>query len=294
MTAVLLGQYAPGSPEWHDLRARGLGGSETGAVLGLSPFESRFSLWHRKAGMIAPVEETPAMEWGKRLEAPILGKYMDMHPTVERLPGGTFHAAGRPWQIANPDFLAVDRVVDAKFSLFGDDYGPHGSDEIPPHVRTQGVWYMDTLEVERCDIAVLIGGHDYRELTFHYDAREARMIREAGERFLDDLERNIRPEIDGHSETYSTVRELHPEIVDDSVELSNTVARLFIEARRAHAAAEEQWNLARSTVSDAMADAKTATWDGQKIAGRQVRGDGRPFVVAARRLPEIEDQGEAA
>ena len=53
-TGVLIGTFSPGSEEWLAARADGLGGSEVAAVLGLSPFESRFSLWHRKAGRVGP------------------------------------------------------------------------------------------------------------------------------------------------------------------------------------------------------------------------------------------------
>ncbi|MDQ3578214.1 MAG: YqaJ viral recombinase family protein, partial [Actinomycetota bacterium] len=62
---MFVGDFAPGSPEWHAARAQGLGGSEIAAVLGLSPWESRFSLWHRKTGTASPVVENDIMYWGK-------------------------------------------------------------------------------------------------------------------------------------------------------------------------------------------------------------------------------------
>ena len=82
MTAVALGQWPPGSPEWHAARAAGIGGSEVAPILGLSPFESRFSLWHRKAGRIAPVDVSPEMEWGTRLEPAIAQKFRETHPEL--------------------------------------------------------------------------------------------------------------------------------------------------------------------------------------------------------------------
>ncbi len=124
MTAILIGYFPPGSDEWHAARANGLGGSEVGAVLGLSPYDSKFSLWFRKAGATEPVEVTPPMEWGTRLEPVILGKYRDVHPGLDySWENVTFCRQDRPWQIANPDLLATDRVIDAKFSLYGDGWG---------------------------------------------------------------------------------------------------------------------------------------------------------------------------
>jgi len=80
VTATVLGRWEPGSPEWHAARAHGVGGSEVAAIVGCSPFESRFSLWHRKAALVGPVDETPEMEWGRRLEPAIAAKFMDEHP----------------------------------------------------------------------------------------------------------------------------------------------------------------------------------------------------------------------
>src|SRR5205823_13949319 len=72
---VFVGDFEPGSPEWHAARARGLGGSEIAAVLGLSPWESKFSLWHRKMGLASPVVETDEMYWGKLHEPTILAEW---------------------------------------------------------------------------------------------------------------------------------------------------------------------------------------------------------------------------
>lgn len=294
MAPVLIGSFQPGSEPWHAARAKGLGGSEIGAVLGLSPYESRFSLWHRKAGMVDPIEETPPIEWGKRLEQPILAKFREVHPDLDYdVRNGTFSPEGRPWQIANPDLLATDRVIDAKFSLFGDGWGDAGTDDVPPHIRCQVVWYMDVLELDRADLAVLVGGYDYREYTVRYDAAEAKLLRDRGAQFLDDLARARRPNIDDHSETYEVIKEMHPEIVPEKVLVDNDIARAFIATKAAKKRAEAAAQQATSVLADVMGEAHVAEWDGRIIARRQTKGDSRPFVVAAKNLPELEQEDAA-
>lgn len=288
MTATLLGHFEVASPEWHAARASGLGGSEIAPVLGLSPWESRFSLWHRKAGMVGPVEESPEMEWGKRLEPVILQKYRDAHPELDfRTRNGTFAHDQRPWQIANPDLLAADRVVEAKFSMFGDGWGDPGTDQVPIYYRTQVLWYLDVLGHQRADICVLIGGADYREYVIEYDPAEAQLLRDAAVEFLDTIARAERPDIDAHSATYQVVREMHPLIDEADVELGNELAVQYIIARRSLKDATEAEQLARSLIADAMGNAKRAVWDGRTIASRQARGDGDPHVVAARNLHDL-------
>lgn len=296
MTAVLVGQFTPGSDDWHAARAHGLGGSEISAVLGLSPFDSRFSLWHRKAGAVGPVEQTPEMEWGTRLEPVILGKYREQHPDLDyEVRNGTFVHDERRWQVVNPDLLAADRVIESKYSIFGDDYGEPGTDEVPVHVRTQVLWYCDVLDQPFADIAVLVGGYDYREYRVEYDADEAAELRDAGRQFLDEVAAGVLPDIDEHSATYQTIREMHPEIDGADVDLPDDIALRYIAARVALKATEDEEQLARSLVADQMGNAKRAMWDGRCIATRQARGDGTPYVVAGRNLHKTyAPEGEAA
>lgn len=288
MTVRLIGSFDAGSPEWHAARANGVGGSEVAAILGLSPWESRFSLWHRKAGMVGGVETTPEMEWGTRLEPVILQKYRDVHPDLDfEVINGTFCPSDRPWQIANPDLLAADRVVESKFSMFGDGWGEAGTDEVPVHVRTQVLWYCDVLERDRADVVVLVGGCDFREYVVRYDAGEALLLRERAEEFLRQVAAGVRPDIDAHSATYQVIKEMHPEIEDVDVVLPNEIARQYIEAKAAEKRATEAARLAAALVADQMGTAKKATWDGQTIATRQARGEGVPYVVAGRKLPDL-------
>lgn len=295
MGATLIGHFEPGSAAWHAARASGIGGSEVAPVFGLSPFESRFSLWHRKAGLAGPVEESPEMEWGKRLEPVILAKYRESHPELDfRTRNGTFCHEERTWQIANPDLLAVDRVVEAKHPLYDDGWGEPGTDEIPVYYRTQVLWYLDVLGLERADVCVLIGGCDYREYTVTYDAAEAEELRTGCREFLDEVAAGVRPDIDAHGATYQVIREMHPLIDEADVDLPDVLALQYIDARCSLHDAEEAEQLARSLVADAMGNAKNAKWDGRTIARRQARGEqGTPYVVAARNLHKIIERSAA-
>lgn len=292
--AELIGTFAPGSPEWHAARAHGLGGSEIAAVLGLSPFESRYSLWHRKAGIIGPVTESPEMEWGTRLEAAVCDKYRDVHELGGLIQkAGTYRHIDRPWQIANPDRLISDLdghvvyLVEAKTSPFGDKWGDPETDEVPVHVRAQVLWYLDTLGLKEGHVAVLISGLDYREYVVEYDADEAKLLRDSAEEFLATIDAGTPPPIDDHDATYQAVREMHPDIEPVSHELSDPVARDFLAARIELAAAKKVEQHARSAVADEMGNAHTAFWQGSKIATRQARGDGLPYLVTAKNLPNL-------
>jgi hypothetical protein len=100
----IVGWFEPGSPEaWHAARANGIGGSEISAVLGLSPHESRFSLWHRKQGLHRPVQETPKCT-GARSTSPPSAPSSPIRTPAPPSPAH-LRRRRRPWQIANPDRL---------------------------------------------------------------------------------------------------------------------------------------------------------------------------------------------
>lgn len=305
MSAVMVGRFEVGSPEWHAARANGLGGSEIAPLLGLSPFESRFALWHRKSGLIGPVEESEIMDAGKRLEPAILQKFTDSH-TEWRVGGqATFAHSDRPWQIANPDGLVFydssrfhafadtwrpDALVECKFALYDDHWGEPGTDQIPVWYRCQVQWYLDVFSLDTCYVEVFIGSQgQFREYVIHADADDQRLLREAATKFLAEVEQEQRPEIDAHDQTYAAIKELHPLIEPTTVDVPPDLAAGFCQAKAAEKAAKLAAQLATSRLADHMGNAKTARYIDQTIANRQARGEGNPYVVAARNLPQTFD-----
>src|SRR4051812_37548397 len=100
MTATFLGTYLPGTPEWYEMRADKVGGSDLAAILGLSPWQSPFSLWHQKRGDTEPdIQEKPQLEWGTRLEPVIVQAWAEKHPEyrVNYAPGATYAHPDYPW-----------------------------------------------------------------------------------------------------------------------------------------------------------------------------------------------------
>ncbi|MEU0393863.1 YqaJ viral recombinase family protein [Streptomyces sp. NPDC006208] len=278
-TGILLGQFTPGTPEWE--QARGglcITATEIAAVLGLSPWQSRFSLWHKKAGLpTPPFESNPAMEWGVRLEDAIADKWaeqndMSLHTT------GTWRHRDREWQRATPDRIGNDCLVEVKTSPFGDDWGPSGSDDIPLHYRCQIQWQMDVTGYRTTHVALLVSGHDYREYTVAYDETDAKVMRDAAERFLDDVRQGVRPPIDGADATYQTIRVQPDGLEDRDVEIPfGTVCRWDAAYQAAQIAGSELIQV-RAEVLDLIGNGKRAVCEGRRIAYRTVR-DGKTYSL---------------
>lgn len=275
---TVLGHFEPGSDAWHAARANGIGGSEIAAVLGLSPYESRFSLWHRKKGLIGPVEESEEMYWGKEHEPAICRRFAREHPELDITPAPTYCHPDRPWQIANPDRHAGPDLFEAKTARDAEGWGEQGTAQIPVHYRTQCLHYMDVTGARRCWVGVLIAGSEYREYVVNYDESEAQILRDAGARFMDDLARDNRPPIDGHSATYQTIREL-PDGLDDVDEEIETILRdRFYTAQDAFWLAEDELTACKGELLDAIGTGRRAVCEQQRIATRTVR-DGKTYQL---------------
>lgn len=63
--------------QWLEERAKGIGSSEVGTLLGLNPYESPYQLWERKTGRMPGKEETFAMKAGHYLESAVASFFED-------------------------------------------------------------------------------------------------------------------------------------------------------------------------------------------------------------------------
>jgi putative phage-type endonuclease len=300
-TGKWIGSFLAGSTEWHEARRNGVGGSEVAPIIGISPFESRFALWHRKKGTIPAIDLKDELEWGHRCEPMVAQKYADSHPEFKVVEVGTYCHVTRAYQIANPDRLLIGpsgavKPLEIKYSLFGDGWGKEGTEEIPPYYRTQALHYIDTLGFSEIDVAVFIGGSaTYREYTIRENLEEQAWLREQVKDFLDDLDTGTLPDIDGHDATYQAIKELHPEIDGETVEVPASIAFDYITTRQRAEEARTEAQRCTGQLADYIGNAKRATFGGKTIASRQARGDGTPYLVAARNLSAVlTPQGEAA
>lgn len=297
--AELIGQFEPGSDEWHAARKDGIGGSEIAAVLGLSPWESAFSLWHRKRGIVPPREVTVEMDAGRRLEPVVCEVFLERHPELRmQCAPGTFRNRERPWQIANPDALLFDiaaapdaapcALFEAKFALMPDKWGPDLTSAVPENYLAQSQHYSDTLGVRRIYLMVFIGSTgEFREYEITADPEDIRVLREAGEQFMQQVARGVRPKIDGHEQTLQVVKQLPEGMVDLDVEIWPVLRDQYFDALKVAESAEAEKRRAQALVLDQIGDGRRAVCRGERVATRTVR-NGKTFSLQPARNRGIE------
>jgi putative phage-type endonuclease len=279
--ALILGDFDSGSAEWHELRSRGIGGSEIGTICGLNPWESAFALWAKRTGQIPdPPLDNWSVRFGRAFELPMLDLWSEEHPEYEVFLIGTCQHPDREYLLANPDALARNRdtgewvVVEVKTA--------RGSwADTPPAYVAQVQHYMDVLSLDR-SVIVAVAGWNYEERWVPRDQFQIEAQREAAKRFWDHLQNVQKPEWDGSKATYEATRYMNPDIEDDEVDLGN-LGLALVAASSIFANAERELTERKSEVIDAMGKAKYGyvMKDGNKwvVAQRQSRGQGKPWLV---------------
>jgi len=278
----------PGSSEW----LTRMSASKIAAVVGLSPYESRFSLWHHMAGLTSPVDESDEMRRGHYLEPAIAAWFADQHPTWRVESTGTWVAANDDWCSASPDRIVTREdgtaaLLQCKTDADLDAWGPEGTDEIPPGYRAQVMWEMLVTGARECHVAVLLSYLSFREYLITYDQAEAEQLVTAAAEFMASLPNGSaprRPNLDEHAATYQAVRELHPDIDGSDAPITAELAAEYLASKADEKAAKARAQGATTAVLDAMGTAKTAlTQDGQKVAIRVPgRGDNPPSLRACK------------
>ena len=203
-------------------RQQSLGGSEVAAALGLSPWKTPYELYMEKTTddpLSLQTDMTPAQEWGHRLENVVALKYQD-ETGYAVVPGFKCHYLKYPFLTASPDRLVytkdghgkalrgleiktVDAFCREKWGASGTTWDGVDINQcpIPYHYYIQVVAYMAVLGMDTWDLAVLIGGNDYRVYTFMRNLDvEDKILKEARAFWEGFVVQKVAPPIDFMSE----------------------------------------------------------------------------------------------
>lgn len=281
-SAVNLGNYNPDDPAWAELRKDRIGGSEVGAIAGESRYESAYSLWAKKLGLISDDrEENEAMYWGRALEGVIAERFAKEHPELELATDlGSWANKEHDFMFASPDGAYVKPdgtigILEIKTARYQDDW----ANGVPKYYLTQVQWYMNCFDVSEAYVAILFSGSEYKEYLVEADKMWQQYDLGMVQQFLKAIETQQKPAWDGSEATLTAVRKQHPDI-DANAEYD--LEDLGMHYELALDKLEEQKtevNKLQSMVLDAMGTAKTGLVHGIPRFIRSSRNGGTPYLT---------------
>lgn len=298
----------PGSDEWRKV----VTASKAAAIIGVSPWESPYSIWHEMKHGVAR-EQNDAMRRGNYLEPAILAWWRDQHPELlamspmseqrwfphEDWAGATVD--GCLWA-ADPAELGLlpsgigrpSDIVEAKSAVRMDEWGRPGTDEIPAYYLAQVYFQLAVTGAERCYVPVIGPYLEFSEYVVEADAEFQADILAQCRTFYDTLAADEPPNLDGSVATYNVARKIHADIeAKTTVELTPQDAHEFVASALALDEAEQRARLARSTLLEVMGRAQFADSHGIRVARRQNSAHGVNLVRVAKTTTSL-TEGTAA
>lgn len=188
---------------WLDVRRKGVGGSDVAAIMGLSKYRSPYEVWAEKLGLVSSpdLSDNSAVQWGNILEPVIADHYKSLHKSTVVKPGScVMRSLKRPWAQASLDYEIYvpglgNGVLEIKTA--GSRSSAEWDEGVPVYYLTQVMHYMSVTGWKFADVAVLIGGQDYREYRIMRDKDDIDSVEQAVDGFWHLVETREEPEILG-------------------------------------------------------------------------------------------------
>lgn len=193
-------------PESHDhwlsLRADDVTSTEVPALFDLSPYMTKFELWHRKKERaVVKVEQSNRMKWGTRLQDSIAsGIAEDQGWKLRKMPEYIRDPARRlgasfDFEI-NDDGLLEIKNVDALMFREGWIIDEAGNLEAPAHIELQLQQQFDMSKKSHGYIGALVGGNEVKLIEREADLTIIKSIHTETEKFWQSIEKNQPPKPD--------------------------------------------------------------------------------------------------
>jgi putative phage-type endonuclease len=166
---------------WLIARRSGIGGSDVAAILGVSKWATNIDIYNEKISTETPVDKSSsAMHWGHVLEDPVAREYALQTGLKVARDNRMIRCPKYPFLQANIDRRIVGQKkgleVKTANQYAAGDWGEPGTDQIPEYYIPQVIHYMIATGFKSWDVAVLIGGNDFRIYTVNYNEALADLI----------------------------------------------------------------------------------------------------------------------
>ena len=173
---------------WLEERKTYIGGSDLGSILGISNFRTELDVYFEKTSEgVAEDTAGEAAYWGNVLEDVVAQEYAKRTGFKIEKPAGLIHHSEHPFIACNLDYWVIDNkgnrhILECKTAnqMKVTCWGEEGTDQIPESYLYQVAYYAAITGASRVDIAVLIGGQDFRIYRYDKDeVKESQLIKAA-------------------------------------------------------------------------------------------------------------------
>ena len=209
--------------EWLQIRRGYIGGSDAGAIIGMNPYASAFSVWAEKTGKVPEFEGNISTRTGTLLEDLVARLFMEETGKKVQRMNFTIVNAAYPFACANIDreIIGEDAILECKTTNSFVNVKKFRTGEYPEMWYAQMTHYLAVTGAKKAYLAVLSECRDFRVFELERDEEEIKALVDAEREFWNTyvLPKKT-PPADGHSATSDTIKKLFSEEAGDSADLS--------------------------------------------------------------------------
>lgn len=174
-------------------RTKYIGGSDIGAILGISKYRTPLEVWMEKTGKETKVQDSLPLRFGSFAEEFVASEYSKATGVALLHDESIYIHHKYPYMSAHIDrFVLGDgeklpptKILECKTAnpFAQSNWGEAGSDQVPMSYLAQCVWYMAITAIEKTDLAVLFGNSDFRIYQIERDLELEKLILEKAREF---------------------------------------------------------------------------------------------------------------
>ena len=269
-------------------RAKYLGGSDIGAILGFSKYRSALDVWLEKTGRVVNTIDNLPLRFGTFAESFVAAEYAAQTGfALVHSETGVVHPE-YPFMVGHIDRYVFEAPEDSMTELFQangtcsasyllecktaspfnqSDWGDLGTDEVPMSYLVQCLWYLAITNLDRCDVAVLFGNTDFRIYEVYRDKElEDLIISKAACFWNDYVLTNTPPPAQSEADYQHLFKK---EVRGQAVEADSVICNLASKLQRLNTeikSKELEVSQIKQTIMGQMGEAELLTYQGQVLA----------------------------
>jgi len=257
-------------------RSKYIGGSDIGAILGLSRFRTPLEVWMEKTGKEVKKLDSLPLRFGSFAESFVASEYsrstgFDLihDESIYVHPEYSFMSAHIDRFVLEGGACAPTRILECKtanpFSL--GDWGEVGTDQVPLTYLCQCIWYMAITNLNRVDLAVLFVNSDFRIYEISRDLElESTILQKANFFWNEYVLHDVPPPAQSEADCQTLFTKGDPaksvEAKIETLELTKRLQQLNSEMKTW----EEEISAIKQNIMTLMGEAETLTYQGKVIA----------------------------
>ncbi len=205
--------------EWLDIRKGSIGGSDAAAIVGLNSYNSAYSVWAEKRGLLPEKDDNEAMRQGRDLEEYVARRFEESSGKKVRRCNAVIYNDDYPFAHANidRDIVGEDAGLECK-TTSALNMSRFAGGEYPANYYVQCQHYLAVTGKKKWYLAVLVLGREFMVFEIERDDDEIKALMDAERELWDCVMSGEHPAVDGSKATSDAIKAVysdsHPGTID--------------------------------------------------------------------------------